>query len=62
MSDSTPAGMASRKIGSVAAVWISATAAGFADKPVTIQELATSRMKPPMLPKIVAAQITANIE
>ena len=60
MSDSTPAGMASRKMGSVAAVWISATAVGLADRSVTSQELATSRMKLPTLPSTVAAHSTAN--
>jgi hypothetical protein len=60
MSDSTPAGIASRKIGSVAAVWISATAVGLADSSVTSQELATSRMKLPMLPSTVAAHSTAK--
>ena len=60
MSDSTPAGMASRNTGSVAAVWISATAVGLADRSVTSQELATSRMKLPTLPSTVAAQSTAN--
>ena len=61
MSDSTPAGIASRKIGSVAAVWISATAVGLADSSVTIHELATSRMKLPMLPSTVAAHSTAKM-
>ena len=60
MSESTPAGMASRKIGRVAAVWISATAVGLADRSVTSHELATSRMKLPMLPSTVAAQSTAK--
>ncbi len=60
MSDSTPAGIASRKIGSVAAVWISATAVGLADRSVTSHELATSRMKLPMLPSTVAAHSTAK--
>ncbi len=55
MSESTPAGIASRKIGSVAAVWISATAVGLAERSVTSHELATSRMKLPMLPSTVAA-------
>ncbi len=60
MSESTPAGIASRKIGSVAAVWISATAVGLAERSVTSHELATSRMKLPMLPSTVAAHSTAN--
>src|SRR5258708_3982199 len=60
MSDRTPAGIASRKMGSGGAVWIRATAAGLADSSVTIQELATSRMKLPMLPSTVAAHSTAN--
>ena len=60
MSESTPAGIASRKIGSVAAAWTSATAAGAPDRSVTSQALATSRMKEPTLPMIVAAQSTAK--
>ena len=60
MSDSTPAGMASRKTGSVAAVWIRATAVGLDESSVTIQALATSRMKLPILPSTVAAHSTAK--
>jgi len=60
MSESTPAGSANRKMGSVAAVCTSATAVGLVDSSVTIQALATSRMKLPILPSTVAAQSTAN--
>ena len=52
--------MASRKTGRVPAAWIMATAAGEAERSVTSQEEATSRMKVPMLPSTVAAQITAK--
>lgn len=60
MSESTPAGIASRKIGKVPATWIIATADGEPDRSVTSQALATSRMKVPTLPRIVAAQSTAK--
>ena len=60
MSDSTPAGMASRKIGSVPATWIIATAVGEVERSVTSQALATSRMNEPVLPSTVAAHSTAN--
>src|SRR4051812_41323610 len=60
MSDSTPAGIASRKIGKVPAAWIIETAAGELDRSVMSQELATSRMKLPVLPSTVAAQRTAK--
>jgi hypothetical protein len=60
MSDRTPAGMARRKIGSVPAAWIMATAAGEAEISVTSQDEATSRMKVPMLPSTVAVQTTAK--
>jgi hypothetical protein len=60
MSESTPAGIASRKIGKVDAAWMSATAAGAADRSVTSQELATSRTKVPILPMIVATHSTAK--
>ena len=61
MSASTPAGMASRKTGSVPAAWIIATAAGPPPSSVTSHELLTSRMKLPVLPRMVAIQITANV-
>ena len=60
MSESTPAGMASRKIGSMPAACTAATAAGEAERSVTSQALATSRMKVPVLPSTVAAQSTAK--
>ncbi|MNR05375.1 hypothetical protein D3C85_1214050 [compost metagenome] len=60
MSDSTPAGMANRNTGKVAAVCIMATAAGLLDRSVTSQALATSRMKLPILPRMVAPHSTAN--
>src|SRR5688572_11921960 len=60
MSDRTPAGIASRKIGKVPAAWIIATAAGAPDRSVMSQELATSRMKLPVLPSTVAAHSTAK--
>jgi hypothetical protein len=52
--------MASRKIGRVPAAWTMATAAGDADRSVISQELATSRMKLPVLPSTVAIQRTAK--
>ena len=60
MSASTPAGIASRKIGRVAAACTRATAAGEGERSVISQALATSRMKLPVLPMMVAAQSTAN--
>jgi hypothetical protein len=60
MSESTPDGIASSRTGSVPAAWIADTASGEADRSVTSQALATSRMKLPMLPRTVASQIMAN--
>jgi hypothetical protein len=61
ISERTPAGIASRKIGKVPAAWIIATAAGDAERSVTSQELATSRMKLPVFPRMVAIHRTANV-
>ena len=60
MSERTPAGIARRKTGRVPAAWIMATAAGEAERSVTSQAEATSRMKVPTLPSTVAVQITAK--
>ena len=60
ISVSTPAGMARRKIGRVPAAWTMATAAGEAERSVINHELATSRMKLPVLPRTVAIQRTAK--
>ncbi len=47
-------------MGSVPAAWIIDTAAGEADSSVTSHELATSRMKLPVLPSTVAVQMTVK--
>jgi hypothetical protein len=62
ISASTPAGIASRNTGNVAAACTSATAAGDVDKSVISHALATSRMKLPVLPITVATQSTANTD
>jgi hypothetical protein len=52
--------MATRKNGRVPAAWIMAIAAGEGERSVTSQAEVTSRMKVPMLPSTMSAQITAK--